>query len=93
MAGPEVGKNLSHGIGMDLRTESMLKELLEYQRHYTDHFFDTLDLQPIEQLVKLLLGCEGVLFFPRVLAPFISPRWTHSMAIWAWFPLGMLSSC
>ncbi len=66
MAAPEVVKDLSNGIEMDLRTESMLKELLEYQRHYTDHFFETLDLQPIEQLVQLLLGCEGVLFFTGV---------------------------
>jgi arabinose-5-phosphate isomerase len=44
----------------------MLKELLDNQRNYTDHFFKTLDLQPIEQLVQLLLQCSGVLFFTGV---------------------------
>jgi arabinose-5-phosphate isomerase len=46
--------------------ETMLKELLDNQRHYTDHFFKTLDLQPIEQLVQLLLQSRGVLFFTGV---------------------------
>lgn len=44
----------------------MLKELLDNQRHYTDHFFKTLDLRPVEQLVQLLLQCSGVLFFTGV---------------------------
>ena len=44
----------------------MLKELLERQRNYTDHFFTTLELQPIEQLVQRLLQCNGVLFFTGV---------------------------
>lgn len=44
----------------------MLKELLDKQRNYTDHFFTTLDLQPLEQLIQRLLACEGVLFFTGV---------------------------
>jgi arabinose-5-phosphate isomerase len=44
----------------------MLKELLDKQRNYTDHFFATLELQPVEQLVQLLLQCKGVLFFTGV---------------------------
>lgn len=44
----------------------MLKELLDKQRDYTDHFFKNLDLEPIEQLIKLLLKCSGVLFFTGV---------------------------
>lgn len=44
----------------------MLKELLDRQRNYTDHFFTTLELQPIEQLVQLLLQSKGVLFFTGV---------------------------
>lgn len=44
----------------------MLKELIDKQRHYTEHFFATLELQPIEQLVQLLLQSNGVLFFTGV---------------------------
>lgn len=44
----------------------MLKELLDKQRNYTDHFFATIDLQPIEDLVQRLLQCKGVLFFSGV---------------------------
>ena len=44
----------------------MLKELLEKQRDYTEHFFKSLDLEPIEQLVQILLKCSGVLFFTGV---------------------------
>jgi arabinose-5-phosphate isomerase len=44
----------------------MLKELLDRQRNYTDHFFATLELQPVEQLVQILLQCKGVLFFTGV---------------------------
>jgi arabinose-5-phosphate isomerase len=44
----------------------MLKELLHKQRTYTDHFFQGLDLEPIEQLIQLLLKCSGILFFTGV---------------------------
>lgn len=44
----------------------MLKELLDRQRNYTDHFFATLELQPVEQLIQLLLQSKGVLFFTGV---------------------------
>lgn len=44
----------------------MLKELLDNQRNFTEHFFEALDLQPIEQLIELLLQCSGVLFFTGV---------------------------
>ncbi len=45
---------------------AMLKELLDKQRSYTDYFFAALDIQPIEQLIQLLLKCQGVLFFTGV---------------------------
>jgi arabinose-5-phosphate isomerase len=44
----------------------MLKELLDKQRNYTDHFFATLELQPVEQLIHRLLQCKGFLFFTGV---------------------------
>ena len=44
----------------------MLKDLLEMQRDYTEHFFKSLELEPIEQLVELLLKCSGVIFFTGV---------------------------
>ncbi|MFI0434924.1 MAG: SIS domain-containing protein [Parachlamydiaceae bacterium] len=44
----------------------MLKELVDKQRYYTEHFFSTLDFQPIEELIQLLLDCKGVLFFTGV---------------------------
>lgn len=44
----------------------MLKELLDNQRSYTEHFFRALNLQPIEQLVQLLLQSQGILFFTGV---------------------------
>lgn len=44
----------------------MLKELLEKQRSYTDHFFNELDLDLIDQLVQILLKCSGVIFFTGV---------------------------
>jgi len=44
----------------------MLKELLDKQRSYTDHFFSSIDLQPIENLVQLLLLCKGTIYFTGV---------------------------
>lgn len=44
----------------------MLKELLDKQKNYTDHFFTTLDLQPVEHLVQRLLQSPGVIFFTGV---------------------------
>lgn len=44
----------------------MLKELLEKQKLFLCHFFDTLDLQPIEKLIELLLSCKGMIFFTGV---------------------------
>ncbi len=44
----------------------MLKELLDKQQNYTNHFFTALDLQPVEQLVQRLLQCSGVIFFTGV---------------------------
>lgn len=44
----------------------MLQELLNKQRNYTEHFFENIDLQPIEQLVHLLLKCPGAIFFTGV---------------------------
>jgi arabinose-5-phosphate isomerase len=44
----------------------MLKELLDKQRGATNHFFENLDLEQIEQLIKLLMKCSGVIFFTGV---------------------------
>lgn len=44
----------------------MLKELLDKQRDYTDYFFTSLDLLPIERLVEFLLLCRGTIFFSGV---------------------------
>lgn len=44
----------------------MLQELLDKQQTYTNYFFKTLDVKPIEQLVQHLMNCSGVLFFTGV---------------------------
>ena len=44
----------------------MLQEIFDKQRIYTNHFFESLHLEPIEQLVQLLLNCSGTLFFTGV---------------------------
>lgn len=44
----------------------MLQELLEKQKQYTDHFFTTVDLQPIERLIDTIVACPGVIFFSGV---------------------------
>lgn len=44
----------------------MLKEILDKQRIYTDQYFDSLDLKPIEQLVDFLLKASGTIFFTGV---------------------------
>jgi arabinose-5-phosphate isomerase len=44
----------------------MLKELIEKQQLYLSHFFETLNLQPIEQLIKLILECKGMIFFTGI---------------------------
>lgn len=44
----------------------MLKEILDEQKLYTGHFFETLEIEPIEQLIKFLLNSSGMLFFTGV---------------------------
>lgn len=44
----------------------MLRELLDNQRNYTDYFFKSLELPPIEHLTQLLLECAGVIFFTGI---------------------------
>lgn len=44
----------------------MLKDLLDKQREYTNHFFDSLNLQGIERIIDILLHCKGVIFFTGV---------------------------
>lgn len=44
----------------------MLKELLDKQREYTNHFFNTLNLQGIEQIIDILIKCQGTIFFTGV---------------------------
>lgn len=44
----------------------MIKELLDKQRTYTNHFFEGLDLKAVEQLLQRLIDCKGVIFFTGV---------------------------
>lgn len=44
----------------------MLKELLDKQRDYTNHFLSSLDLIEAEKFVDTLLNCSGVIFFTGV---------------------------
>ncbi|MDP1879549.1 MAG: SIS domain-containing protein, partial [Parachlamydiaceae bacterium] len=44
----------------------MLKELLDKQRQCTDHFFENLELEPIERLTQLLLKSQGMIFFTGI---------------------------
>ena len=44
----------------------MLKELLDKQRECTAHFFESLDLSKVEELLQILLNCQGTLFFSGV---------------------------
>lgn len=44
----------------------MLQELLKNQKNYTDHFFSSLDLPPIENLIQKLMACKGMIFFSGV---------------------------
>ncbi len=44
----------------------MLKELIDKQRSYTDHFFESFDLVQIEKLVDMLMLTTGIIFFSGV---------------------------
>ena len=44
----------------------MLRELLDKQCEYTNHFFNALDLQEAEKVLSALLQCQGVIFFTGV---------------------------
>lgn len=44
----------------------MLKELLDNQRYCTEHFFENLDLVPIEKLILFLKNHPGTIFFTGV---------------------------
>lgn len=44
----------------------MLEELIDKQRHYTNHFFDTFDLKEMEKLVDLIIRSEGIIFFSGI---------------------------
>lgn len=44
----------------------MLKELVEAQKKYTNHYFETLDLPAIEDLISLVSNCSGMLFLTGV---------------------------
>jgi arabinose-5-phosphate isomerase len=44
----------------------MLKELLDKQREYANHFLNALDLQETEKIINVLLQCPGVIFFTGV---------------------------
>lgn len=44
----------------------MLQELLDKQRSYTNHLFDSLDLNEVDRILKILLTCEGTIFLSGV---------------------------
>ncbi len=44
----------------------MLKELLEQERSYLNHFFDTIDLQALEKFVQVLNACQGMMIFSGI---------------------------
>jgi arabinose-5-phosphate isomerase len=44
----------------------MLKEIFDKQRVYTHHYFEALDLSPIEKLVELILNSEKSIIFTGV---------------------------
>src|SRR5665647_482386 len=44
----------------------MLKELLDKQHAYTNHYFDQLDLHETKKLVDLILNCKGIIFLSGV---------------------------
>lgn len=44
----------------------MLKELINKQQSYTNHFFDSFDLQEVEKLVDKLSQTQGIIFFSGI---------------------------
>ncbi|WP_068468501.1 KpsF/GutQ family sugar-phosphate isomerase [Candidatus Protochlamydia phocaeensis] len=44
----------------------MLKEIFDKQRIYTQHYFESLNLEQVEKLIDMLLGCKGIIFFTGV---------------------------
>lgn len=44
----------------------MIKELLEKQQEYANHFFGNLDLDMVERILQPVLDCKGVIFFTGV---------------------------
>jgi len=44
----------------------MLKDLIEKQRSYTNHFFESFDFKEVEKLIQLLVHNSGLVFFTGV---------------------------
>lgn len=44
----------------------MLKDLLDKQAEYINHFIDSLNVQETEKILNLLLQCSGIIFFTGV---------------------------
>jgi arabinose-5-phosphate isomerase len=44
----------------------MLKELIDKQRNYTNHFFEFFNLEEVEKLVNILMLTKGIIFFSGV---------------------------
>ena len=42
------------------------QELLDKQRAYTQHYFDSLDLESTRKIVDLIMGCKGMVFLTGV---------------------------
>lgn len=44
----------------------MLKELLDLQKEYANHFLDTLDLSESQKVLDILINCQGIIFFTGI---------------------------
>lgn len=44
----------------------MIRELFTRQKRHLDEFFEAINIERCEQLVEMIMGCEGVLFFTGV---------------------------
>ena len=51
---------------MNHDVKNMLQELIDKQRSYTNHFFESFDLAEIGKLVNMLMLTEGIIFFSGV---------------------------
>src|SRR5262245_105657 len=53
-------------IQSEVESGHMIKELLDKQRTYANHFLNTLDIAETEKILNTLLQCRGVIIFTGV---------------------------